>query len=124
MPVPPEGDLFKPERLVVVEILPTTYIDWVRGWDLASIEGDGDWTAGAKLGRLSEEQLANMRKVEADTDIGLINAGVISPAEARVRLAAQEDGPYASLDLNDEVPDPPIEQLRTAGGAELKFQQA
>jgi hypothetical protein len=47
MPVPPEGDLFKPERLVVVDILPTTYIDWVRGWDLASIEGDGDWTAGA-----------------------------------------------------------------------------
>jgi uncharacterized protein len=76
------------------------------------------------LWTLSEEQLANMRKVEADTDIELINAGVISPDEARVRLAAQEDGPYASLDLNEDPHGPPIEQLPTAGGAELKFQQA
>ncbi|MEZ2352115.1 terminase large subunit domain-containing protein [Caballeronia sp. RCC_10] len=52
MPAPPEGDLFKPERIAVVDIVPTTYIEWVRGWDLASVEGDGDWTAGAKLGRL------------------------------------------------------------------------
>lgn len=54
MPVPPEGDLFRPERLTVVDIVPTTYIEWVRGWDLASVEGDGDWTAGAKLGRLAD----------------------------------------------------------------------
>ncbi|SAL55049.1 hypothetical protein AWB70_04695 [Caballeronia cordobensis] len=65
-----------------------------------------------------------MRKVEADTDIELINAGVISPDEARVRLAAQEDGPYASLDLNEAAPEPPLEQLSTAGGAEPKFQRA
>ncbi|GJH08447.1 hypothetical protein CBA19CS11_06435 [Caballeronia novacaledonica] len=76
------------------------------------------------LWMLSEEQLADMRKVESDTGIGLINAGVISPEEARMRLAAQEDGPYSSLDLNEEAPEPPLEQVRTAGGAELKFQHA
>lgn len=54
MPVPPEGDLFKPEKLVTVDIVPSTYIDWVRGLDLASVEGEGDWTAGAKLGRLAD----------------------------------------------------------------------
>lgn len=54
MPVPPEGDPFKPEKLVTVDIVPSTYIDWVRGWDLASVEGEGDWTAGAKLGRLAD----------------------------------------------------------------------
>ncbi|WP_155675190.1 phage terminase large subunit, partial [Burkholderia territorii] len=54
MPTPPEGDLFKPEKLVPVDIVPDGFIDWVRGWDLASIEGDGDWTAGAKLGRLPD----------------------------------------------------------------------
>ncbi|KIG08610.1 hypothetical protein BurMR1_0274 [Burkholderia sp. MR1] len=54
MPVPPEGDLFKPERIGIVDIVPSTYIEWVRGWDLASVEGDGDWTAGAKLGRLAD----------------------------------------------------------------------
>ncbi|BAO89392.1 hypothetical protein [Caballeronia cordobensis] len=63
-----------------------------------------------------------MRKVEADTDIELINATQVS--SARVRLAAQEDDPYASLDLNEAAPEPPLEQLSTAGGAELKFQHA
>ncbi|WP_233868690.1 DUF1073 domain-containing protein [Paraburkholderia adhaesiva] len=76
------------------------------------------------LWTLSEEQLANMRKVEADTGIGLINAGVISPEEERVRLASQEDGPYASLDLNEEPPEPPLKALRSAGGAGLEFQHA
>ncbi|CAE6861743.1 hypothetical protein R75461_08021 [Paraburkholderia nemoris] len=54
LPVPPEGDLFRPEAIVPIDILPTSGIDWVRGWDLASIEGDGDYTAGAKLGRLAD----------------------------------------------------------------------
>jgi len=27
------------------------FIDWVLGWNLANIDGDGDWTAGAKSGR-------------------------------------------------------------------------
>lgn len=49
MPVPPE-DLFRTEKIVMVDIIPSTWIDWVRGWDLASVEDD--WTAGAKLGRL------------------------------------------------------------------------
>lgn len=54
MPVPPEGDLFRPEQIVTADIIPTMWIEWVRGWDLASVEGDGDWTAGAKLGRLAD----------------------------------------------------------------------
>lgn len=77
------------------------------------------------LWTLSEEQLANMRKVEADTDIGLINAGVIEPREARVRLAAQEDGPYASLDLAVEPPMPPLESIDVGGeGTKLQWQRA
>lgn len=49
---------------------------------------------------------ANVRKIEADTDVELINAGVIDPSEARTRLAQQEDSPYAGLDLS-MVPEPP-----------------
>ncbi|WP_081065879.1 phage terminase large subunit [Burkholderia diffusa] len=54
MPTPPEGDLFKPERITLTDIVPDGFIDWVRGWDLASVEGEGDWTVGAKLGRLPD----------------------------------------------------------------------
>ena len=76
------------------------------------------------LWTLDEVQLATMRKTEADTDVELINAGVIDSQEARVRLASQEDGPYASLDLNEPPPEPPLRELRTAGGAALQFQNA
>jgi phage-related protein (TIGR01555 family) len=71
---------------------------------------------------LNELEMANARKVEADTDIELIGASVISPQEARVRLASQEDGPYAALDLNEdlpELPDPesgPIEKAEKISG--------
>jgi hypothetical protein len=35
-----------------------------------------------------------------------IGAGVLSPADERQRLADDENGPYAGLDVND-LPDPP-----------------
>ena len=76
------------------------------------------------LWTLDEVQLATMRKTEADTDIELINAGVIDSQEARVRLASQEDGPYASLDLNEPPPEPPLRELRTAAGSAVQFQNA
>ncbi|WP_255724377.1 MULTISPECIES: hypothetical protein [unclassified Caballeronia] len=41
-----------------------------------------------------------------------------------MRLAAQEGGPYASLDLSEAAPESPLEQLSTVGGAELTFQHA
>jgi predicted phage terminase large subunit-like protein len=50
LPVPSEGDLFKPDQLMTLEAVPAEPIQWVRGWDLASTT-DGDYTAGLKLGR-------------------------------------------------------------------------
>jgi hypothetical protein len=58
------------------------------------------------LWSLDETAMANVRKVEADTDIEYINAGVLAPHEVRVRLAEQEDSPYAAIDLNAD-PEPP-----------------
>lgn len=56
LPTPLDGDLFKPDQIQVVDALPAGRIDWVRGWDFASTEGDGDFTAGPKLGRLPTGQ--------------------------------------------------------------------
>lgn len=56
LPTPLDGDLFKPDQIQVVDALPAGRIDWVRGWDFASTEGGGDYTAGAKLGRLPTGQ--------------------------------------------------------------------
>lgn len=52
---------------------------------------------------LDELQAATKRKTDAETDVALIGAGVITNAEARRKLAADPDTPYASLD-EDEVP--------------------
>jgi phage-related protein (TIGR01555 family) len=76
-----------------------------------SLYGEIDPEIGFKwqpLQPLNELEMANTRKIEADTDIELIGAGVIDPHEARVRLASQEDGPYSSLDLTEELPELPL----------------
>ena len=94
MPVPPEGDLFRPEQLVPVDIVPADFIEWVRGWDLASVEGDGDWTAGAKLGRL-----ADGRFVIGDVTRGrwgpdrrdAIISGTANLDGARIRISLPQD---------------------------------
>ena len=74
------------------------------------------------LWSLSETELTTARKTEADTDCQLIDHGVIDPSEARARLAADEDSPYAALDLNKEIEAPEEEGDRDdflAGDAEF-----
>ena len=74
-----------------------------------SLFGEIDPDIGFKwepLWTLDEAERATMRKTDADTDVVLINAGVISPEESRKRVAADEDSPYAGLDIND-LPEPP-----------------
>ena len=49
-PTPLDGDLFKPDMIQTIDALPAGRIRWARGWDFAATEGDGDFTAGFKLG--------------------------------------------------------------------------
>ena len=57
------GNLFKPDNITIIDAIPVAEngkpleIRWVRGWDFASTEGDGDYTAGAKLGMVSDGRL-------------------------------------------------------------------
>lgn len=57
MPTPGDGDLFKPDQIGVIDALPAGNIKWARGWDFASTENGGDWTAGVKLGRMEDGRL-------------------------------------------------------------------
>lgn len=54
----------------------------------------------------SENDLANARKTDSDTDIAYINAGVLFPSEVRDTLAAEEDSRYSGIDTNVELPEP------------------
>jgi len=52
-PAPPQGGMIKPDALIPIEALPAGAIQWVRAWDLAA-SVDGDYTVGAKLGKLPD----------------------------------------------------------------------
>jgi phage-related protein (TIGR01555 family) len=51
------------------------------------------------LWSMTDKELAEVDKMEAETDDLRINGGVISPLEARVRLAHSPETPYAELDV-------------------------
>ena len=53
------------------------------------------------LDETGAKELADIGLVVAQTDQAYIDAGVIDPHEARVRLAADPNGPYPGLDPND-----------------------
>lgn len=61
-----------------------------------------------QLEELTEIEEANKRKVDADTDVALIGAGVLDPHDARKRLAADPGSPYDGLDV-DEMPEGPLD---------------
>lgn len=68
-PSPAEGGIFKPDQIQVIDALPYGHIQWVRGWDLASTT-DGDFTAGAKVGRLPDGRfvIADMVRLRVGPD--------------------------------------------------------
>ncbi len=69
-PAPAEGGLFKPDMIEVIDAIPYGHIEWVRGWDMASVSDGGDWTAGAKLGKLPDGRyiIADMVRMQEGPD--------------------------------------------------------
>ena len=60
------------------------------------------------LWSMSDKELSEIRKVDAETDVAYLEAGVVSAQEVRTRIAGDENSPYSSLDLDvDAVPEPP-----------------
>lgn len=59
---------------------------------------------------VSEIDKANIRKVEAETDIIHVDGGVLFPEEVRTRIANEEDSPYSGIDLNRDLPEPLTER--------------
>lgn len=68
-PSPPDGGVIKPDMMTIVDAMPTNVVEWCRGWDLGASEG-GDYTAGGKVGRLSDGRyiIANVVREQFATD--------------------------------------------------------
>ena len=89
-PSPLAGGILKPDNITVVEALPAGPIEWVRGWDFASTT-TGDWTAGAKLGKLPDGRIiiGDMVRVRVgpdERDAALVNATVRDGSNCRVSI--------------------------------------
>jgi phage-related protein (TIGR01555 family) len=66
------------------------------------------------LWQLDDAEKSGAAKAEVDGDVAMVNAGIISPEEVRAKLAANKEGPWASLDV-DAVPEHPDNLEALAG---------
>lgn len=91
LPTPADGDMFHPDMMEVIDTLPVGHITWVRGWDFASVEGGGDWTAGARIGRCSDGRfiVADVRRAQYGPD----------KRDAFLKNTAVGDGKHTKQDL-------------------------
>lgn len=89
-PAPPYGGLIKPDAITTIDALPAGSIKWVRGWDLAATI-DGDYTAGAKLGKLDDGRfvigdMVRLRCGPDERDAALTNTASRDGRSVRISL--------------------------------------
>ena len=82
--------MFKPDQIKVVDEIPAGEIKWCRGWDLASTV-DGDYTAGGKLGRLSDGRyviadMVRFRRGPDERDAALVNTAAMDGRSVRIGI--------------------------------------
>ncbi len=89
-PAPPEGNIFKPDGIEIVSAIPHG-TRFVRAWDLGATEGDGDPTAGGKLGITPDGKyiIADMVLLQGGPD----------KVEAAVKNTATRDGTDVEVSL-------------------------
>lgn len=83
-PAPGTGGEFKPDFITVVDAIPAGVVQWCRGWDLGATEGAGDFTAGVRLGRLSDGRfiIADVKREQLGT----------TKRDALIKATASADG--------------------------------
>lgn len=89
-PAPPSGGIFKPDNLVIVEQAPKC-IQFERAWDLAASKNEGDYTAGALLGRTQAGRYVILDMVTLQ--------GSPDEVEAKIVATAKLDGQKVRVNL-------------------------
>jgi predicted phage terminase large subunit-like protein len=95
-PSPQGGGIFKRAWFVPVQAAPAVVVKRVRGWDTASTEGGGDYTAGVKISRDKDgifyiEHVARGQWSPADVDKNIRNTAVMDGKKTAIR-EEQEGG--------------------------------
>jgi predicted phage terminase large subunit-like protein len=92
-PKNPDGGMFPENRWQFVSVAHVDWgaVKWVRGWDLAASEGEGDWTVGVLMGRLSDG-----RFIVQDVKRGRWSADQV---RFEIRKCANEDPQGTAIEL-------------------------
>lgn len=94
LPAPPEGGVIKPDMLIEVDAVPPNVVEWCRGWDLGA-SATGDFTAGARLGRLADGRyiIAGMVREQFETNKRdtLIKTTADNDGRGRVKQSIPQD---------------------------------
>jgi len=89
-PAPPEGIIFRPDAIPVIEAIPSG-TRFVRAWDFASTRGAGDWTVGGKIGQLEDGRylIADMVRMQGgphEVESALVNTGKRDGLSVKIRI--------------------------------------
>jgi len=89
-PAPAEGGIFKPDQIQIIDELPIGEIKWCRGWDLASTV-NGDWTAGGKIGRMSDgrfiiDDMVRLREGPDKRDAAIKNTASLDGKNVKISI--------------------------------------
>lgn len=89
-PAPPEGNIFKPDNIEIVDAVPHG-TRFIRAWDLAATDKDGDWTVGGKLGKTPSGRwiIADVVRLQGGpeaVDAALVNTAHRDGTATRVRI--------------------------------------
>jgi len=75
------------------------------------------------LWSLDEKALAEVRKIDAETDCAYVDHGILSEEEVRATVAGEENSRYASIEVED-LPELPDEDDDDAGGEDVPERDA
>lgn len=92
-PTPLEGGIFKPDQINAVDES-SGVVEWVRAWDLAATQDDGDWTVGALMGRTAARRYVIGDAVRLRGSPDEVEAAIVSTANRdgrKVKISLPQD---------------------------------
>lgn len=93
-PSPAEGNIFKPEKINIIEAVPNGTV-FVRAWDLAATMpkhgNDPDYTVGAKVGIMPDgryliSDIVRLRGAPEDVEAAIVNTAKRDGIACRIRI--------------------------------------
>lgn len=102
LPAPQGGGLFKREWFNMIPLVPSDVYEWVRGYDTAATQDDGDYTRGVKIGKRPGPRFVIAHAVGGQLGPAGVDALMLGTAIAdgrHVRIAEEKEGGASGVSI-------------------------